>query len=432
MLNNRENFNIKECSFIKAEDFHIEQMKSLWSVCFPDDKESGFTEFYFNECYDKKRAYVAIYKNRVCAMAYAPLIKYRFFNKNFEIPYIQGVATDPAFRNLGIADNLLRFVLADLYNMGVPFGVLKPFNVKFYQKSGWQVFAYLAEVNIKDIPHMENSVNNKNHGKMKIKPITVENYKNFILDISAVFEYMQKKAHNNYPLRSLKDWDLLLRDHFNDGGLVAGIFVENKMLAYTLFSEKYFADTEAICVENSFSGEVFLRETAFTDGFALKFLLENFKSYAEAENKSQLKKIFSGYNIGRNNKNIFKKSVILHLPVNQKLTEKFCSVPFGMLRIINAETLLSALNLKFLPGEKASFVLKDSVIEKNSGLYNLSYENGFCRCEKTAWENSLKNSEIIYPQIDAFLLTSLLVRCYNFYEGEKNSAGRSYFNDYFK
>ena len=429
MFEIEEKLNISDFSFQKAEECHLAEMKILWSLCFPEDLLSGFTDFYFAECYNKNSAYVALYENKVCAMAYAPLMDYRFYNKDFKVPYIQGVATHPDFRNFGIANSLLKYVLYDLYNQGVPFGILKPFNVQFYQKSGWQVFANLAEVNLKTIPHLKNP---KNYKQMEIRLLTKDNYKEHLFDISAVYEYWQQNLNNNYALRSLKDWELLLADHFNDGGLVAGVFVKDRMLAYALFMESLPSNVENIKDTEELLSEVLLRETAFTNGSALQFLLKNFKDYSEKENKSQLKALISHLNLNTEKDNVFKKNVILHLPINQKLTTDFSVIPFGMLRVINVETLLSAMNLKFLPGENLKFLFHDSVIKKSSGLYALSGNDNYCHCEKIYGISQYNGSEIIYPQIDANLLTTLLAQCYNFYGGGKNSIGRSYFNDYFR
>ncbi len=136
--------NVKDFNFIMAAPKFERQMKELWALCFPEDAD-GFADFYFANCYAEKSAYLAVRHGKVCAMLYAPLMKYHMWGVDFTVPYIQGVATAPQYRRLGLANALLAYALNDLHNQGAPFGILKPFRVDFYEKSGWRVFAKLAE-----------------------------------------------------------------------------------------------------------------------------------------------------------------------------------------------------------------------------------------------------------------------------------------------
>ncbi|MGI5824710.1 MAG: GNAT family N-acetyltransferase, partial [Bacillota bacterium] len=155
MQNKQENLTIEDFRFQKAGKRYEEQMRRLWAECFPEDRDSGFIPFFFEQIYDEERTYLALYDNKVCSMVYAPLMKYHFGGVDFTAAYIQGVATVPEFRNLHLANTLLRRALDDLNRQGVPFGILKPFNVGFYEKSGWRVFSRMAEVPLEavDIPN---------------------------------------------------------------------------------------------------------------------------------------------------------------------------------------------------------------------------------------------------------------------------------------
>lgn len=416
--------NIEEFNFLMAEPRYEEQMKALWAQCFPEDAH-GFADFYFDHCYQQESAYLAVRQGKVCAMAYAPLMKYHMWGVDFTVSYIQGVATAPEFRRLGLANALLRHALSHLHNQGVPFGILKPFRVDFYEKSGWRVFAGLAEVtfdggNAREFAEkfaagkqrgifQQICPYNKDESDLAAADLRLRRAAD-IADIdgvdlpglTAIFEGWQQAHRNNYPLRSAADWRLLLMDHFNDGGEIWLVEHEEKPLAYALLMEN--------------EEEIFIREPAAAGRISLEFLLRQLQ-----------------------NKMPPAKKLRLNLPANQCLTDDFRPVPFAMLRVINAETLLSASRLGLAADEERIFSIHDPIIANNNGIFSLSGHDNGSRCHKID-ENTDFAKKI--PEIDVNLLTGLLFKWYNGNIEVKNQEKSqmspwyeidgSYFNEYFR
>ena len=395
-----EKFDINAVALQKAEPKYLQQMKELWAVCFPEDGASGFVDFFFERCYDSQTAYVAVKDGKVLAMAYGPLLSYKLCGKIFQVPYIQGVATDPLFRRQGIANALLAKMLEDFHLQGIPFGILKPFSVDFYHKSGWRVFARLAAVDIKKfLPRIRENQNMADLKDTAVVDIDEKDYLNFLTDFAAVFSYYQENSHNSYPLRSNEDWQLLLADHFNDGGRAAAVLTDGKMLGYMLYMAEH--------------DQIFVRETA----------------YINTNVRDRLWRLFAQGTDNNQTEKQAEPKIICHLPYNQKLTADFAEIPFAMVRIINVETLLSAFDLGLLPQEKAYFRLHDDVIEQNNGSYQLFSRNGISCCHRLAEADGLPK---LCPEINVDLLTGLLSRCYNFNNSKNGLAGCNYFNEYFR
>lgn len=416
--------NIKEFNFLMAKPEYEDQMKTLWAQCFPEDAH-GFVDFYFDHCYQSKSAYLAVRQGKVCAMAYAPLMKYHMWGVNFTVPYIQGVATAPEFRRLGLANALLHHALNHLHNQGVPFGILKPFRVDFYEKSGWRVFAGLAEVTFDGDNRREFAekfVAGQRSGIFRqICPYNNEESDVVAADLhcrrvadivdidgvdlpglTAIFESWQQAHRNNYPLRGTTDWRLLLMDHFNDGGEIWLVEHDGKSLAYALL----MANEE----------EIFIRELAAVGRISLEFLLRQLQEKLPSAKKLRL-----------------------NLPANQCLADDFRPIPFAMLRVINAETLFSASRWGLEAGEERNFSIHDPIIANNNGIFSLSEHDGGSCCHKID-ENTDFAKKI--PEIDVNLLTGLLFKWYNGIIEVKNQGESqmspwyeidgSYFNEYFR
>lgn len=408
---NRENQPPQAADFkiVKGNKKYEEQMKKLWAECFPEDKDSGFIPFFFANLYQREQTYLAVYEDTLCAMVYAPQMKYRFCGVDFTVPYIQGVATDPKFRRLGLANRLLAAALRDLNLQGAPFGILKPFNVDFYAKSGWRLFASLTKMPLSQVKIPQNYL-------QKTQPLIAEiknnkqNIKQYIEDLAAVFEFWQRNSGNAYPLRSHRAWELLLQDHFNDGGRVFGVFYGDKLSAYSLYLEEETAIT--------------LRETAYGSQEALYLLLDFLQNFCGKKQKA-----------------------IMHLPVNSPLlTEsnrrQASTEPFAMLRVINCETLLSALDFGIGKEEMLYLQITDEVIKNNNGIFRLEHHPGGSLCQKEQAENTAKAAPNLPRKIDANWLTEALSECYNCYDfkakkstnrpaEQRQNFGCAYFNEYF-
>ena len=424
-------FKAADFRIIKGEKRYEEQMKNLWAECFPEDKDSGFIPFFFAERYRSEETYLIVYRDKLCAMMYAPRMKYHFCGVDFDVPYIQGVATDPDFRNLGLANRLLAEALNRMNLQGVPFGILKPFNVDFYAKSGWRLFAELSKMPLSAVK-VPGVYLTADCGALaeELQIAEIKNYEDYIEDLAAVFLFWQKTDGNAYALRDHEGWSWLLRDHFNDGGRLFAVFYRGKMLAYGLYLQE--------------DAEITLRETAYSNEEAFYRLLIFLAELCDEP----------------------LDSAVLHLPVNSRLLadcvdkSKISLEPFAMLRVINVETLLSALDLGISSEEAVYLQINDNVVKNNNGVFVLEHHDCGSLCQKAEIEKDVKSNDEktccgiaknLLRKIDVNWLTDALSECYNFKENKaeplkkncsENSpgefsedltdkAGCAYFNEYF-
>jgi predicted acetyltransferase len=69
--------------------------------------------------------------------------------EKFSMGGIAGVATYPEYRRKGYVRSLISHSLERMKNQGMIFSMLHPFNINFYRKYGWEVFAYFDKVYLK-------------------------------------------------------------------------------------------------------------------------------------------------------------------------------------------------------------------------------------------------------------------------------------------
>ena len=355
-------------------------MKALWADCFPEDRESGFIPFYFARRYDADHTYLAYRGETLCAMAHAPRLTYRLAEKNFLVPYIQGVATAPPLRGRHLANRLLAWALRDARQDGLAFGLLKPFNVSFYAKSGWSVFSRLREIPTALLTPPASCPAAGRFLEWQTADPPVE-------ELDRVFRQWIGRNGNAHPLRGPADWRLLLRDHRQDGGRLFLFFTGDKLRGYSLYREE--------------KRQIILRETAAADAAVFWRLLQETTAVSNRERQ---------------------KPLLLQLPERPPffngdcLTEKEAR-PFTMARVIHAPALLRALPL-LPPTEIVS--LKDEVIPENNLILQGDGQKG--------------TNGNFRRQIPTNRLTMLLTEWYNLNKEEtdgKTPRGCAYFNEYF-
>lgn len=366
-------------TFRKGTPAAKDAMKALWADCFPEDREGDFIPFYFARRYDADHTYLAYQGDTLCAMAHAPRLNYLLAGKSFTVPYIQGVATALPWRGRHLANRLLAWALRDARQEGLAFGLLKPFNVDFYAKSGWRVFSRLREIPATQLtPPVTSSANGRFLEWQTADPPLEE--------LNRVFCRWLGGGFYSHPLRGAADWSRLLQDHRQDGGRLFLFFTGNKLQGYSLYREE--------------AQQIILRETAATDPAVFWLLLQ--KTAAVSKREQQ-------------------KPLLLHLPDRFPCFNKNDpggrAEPFAMARVIHAPALLHALPL--LAAED-TVSLTDEVLPENNLILRGDGKN------KTA-SNSCR-------QITANQLTMLLTEWYNL-DNEKTDEqpprGCAYFNEYF-
>ena len=118
--------------------------KQVWDACFPEDGKA-FIDYYFAKRSAPENVLAAFCGNRMVGDLHILKKRVRFFDTVKDIAFIAGVGTVPEFRKHGVAARLLEAVVPFALKNGWSAAMLQPFSFEFYQKFGYEPFAYRQE-----------------------------------------------------------------------------------------------------------------------------------------------------------------------------------------------------------------------------------------------------------------------------------------------
>lgn len=129
----------------------LPQVMELWDYCF-EKKEDPFFQWYFREYCLTHNLIMGGFSeatNRLVNMLH--LNPYRILLRGREevVPYIVGVATDPAARGQELTKGLLRASFRALHDRMSPFALLMPIYAGIYQKYD---FAFCYQKHLYEMP----------------------------------------------------------------------------------------------------------------------------------------------------------------------------------------------------------------------------------------------------------------------------------------
>ena len=122
-------------------DEDAEKIKKLWKICFGDS--DSYIDLFFKTVY-KKELSLAAYENGdiVSFMMSVPKTLVTG-GKKTKGAYFGGVCTSPAYRNRGIASDMIKKAVIEAKERGeVPY--LIPFRCDFYEKLGFSLKSFLC------------------------------------------------------------------------------------------------------------------------------------------------------------------------------------------------------------------------------------------------------------------------------------------------
>lgn len=120
----------------------LDELKKLHIGAFPGDDK--YAEVFFRERFDASHAYFKKVGGKTVSAVYARILETEIFGRVLEIPFLTGVATDPAYRRRGYAAETLSLAEKALAEEGYPFVMLHPFDKSFYEKLGYSVVNGMA------------------------------------------------------------------------------------------------------------------------------------------------------------------------------------------------------------------------------------------------------------------------------------------------
>lgn len=121
----------------KLRDEAEKEIYELWRTCFKDS--ISYTDFYFKYKIPYNEVLTILSKNQIVSMLHLNPYELIVRNQKVQCNYIVGVATDEAFRRLGLMKRLLDEALRTMYDQGMPFTYLMPALKEIYLPFDFQV-----------------------------------------------------------------------------------------------------------------------------------------------------------------------------------------------------------------------------------------------------------------------------------------------------
>jgi len=119
--------------FKVLETKHLPQVEELWDYCF-EKRGTPFFEYYFSEYAGKENVILgAMEGDKLKSMLHLNPFQLSLNGREYEVPYIVGVATSPEARGRHLMGELLRYSLEYLHEKGILFVTLMPIYAGIYQ-----------------------------------------------------------------------------------------------------------------------------------------------------------------------------------------------------------------------------------------------------------------------------------------------------------
>ncbi|MDR3227664.1 MAG: GNAT family N-acetyltransferase [Prevotellaceae bacterium] len=298
--------------------------KKLYKLCFDDSDE--FVNFYFEKRYSEKNNITILQNNVIVAALQAIPYTINVFDKIIDISYLSAICTHPDFRKQGLMKKLLAKTYRQLFADGVYATFLIPADLwlfDVYEKNDYETIFFRSKTQI-------NTCNFDIKNDCKIYEYTAANK-------DETFTYFNKKMNERdcCVQHSFADFEIICQDIYNSNGIILIAECENKIAGISF----------ATRINNDIAITEHFAETAEITNTLLKTISQKTK-----------------------NDNL----LIINLPQKHNIE------PFGMMRIINAEKMLT-LYAATHPKYETTIFVKDDIIPENTGFYTIAN----AQCKKT-------------------------------------------------
>lgn len=301
-----------------------DQVAGLWRLCFDDTDE--FVRLYFDTKY--RSEYTLVYREGSKVLAAVQLLPYdmKCFGSVLKTAYISGASTHPDFRNRGLMGILLKQSFEKMKKEGISFSILIPQELwltDYYRRFGYStIFGTSANHYLLDseIRSLSSYVLTQHDCEIQLKRL---------------FVYFSLKTADRRCaiLHDYVGFEVILKDLYLSGGRLFIASDDDGEITGMAFG--YLDETR-----------VLIREILSDDVATEKELLQSAVAYWHVPEVTCIRPPLS---VG--------------------------SIPAGMLRIIDAENVLSRFAANY-PDKSLSFRLSDTLLPANNGYYVL--KDGIC------------------------------------------------------
>lgn len=320
--------------------YDLSQAQTLWEHSFDDP--SSFVDWYFSQRFSPQQTR-GIFQG-VQLQAMGQLVPYRlaWHGSSLPITYLVGLCTQASLRGQGLATDLLRTMLMELYEEDQCLNLLIPAVPDFYKDRGWShVFFHRLDT-------IAPQTNEAHQGILS--PGSFNDIEQLISWYSRYFSQARV-----FLLRRAQDWKDLLHDHLMDGG---------KLWLYRHSPEKPMG----YLLVRRLPDYLLIREMAFPhaeDGHAALALLR--KEYPQTPIKWQA---WPGQ------------------PVSED-TINSINTPFAMARIVSFPRFIQKIPFNPVLSASFEFRLSDPLLEPNNGYFRLQIHHGRGELENIPPSDSL-------------------------------------------
>ena len=215
-----------DCRIVSTND--LSQVMALWDYCF-EKKDDPFFQWYFQEYCLRHNLILGGFseedghlQNMLHLNPYSILLR----GQEERIPYIVGVATDPADRGHNLTKELLQSAFRLLRKKNCAFALLMPAYAGIYQKYD---FAFCYQKHVYEMP-LEKLVVPVPSGKLRIR-----HYSSYDSELFEDLYLALAEGYNGLPIRTDFQWHKLLAVHQLEKVQAAVVYHVNEPRGYMFY-----------------------------------------------------------------------------------------------------------------------------------------------------------------------------------------------------
>ena len=215
-----------DCRIVSTND--LSQVMALWDYCF-EKKDDPFFQWYFQEYCLRHNLILGGFseedghlQNMLHLNPYSILLR----GQEERIPYIVGVATDPADRGHNLTKELLQSAFRLLRKKNCAFALLMPAYAGIYQKYD---FAFCYQKHVYEMP-LEKLVVPVPSGKLRIR-----HYSSYDSELFEDLYLALAEGYNGLPIRTDFQWHKLLAVHQLEKVRAAVVYHVNEPRGYMFY-----------------------------------------------------------------------------------------------------------------------------------------------------------------------------------------------------
>lgn len=329
----------------RAKKSDRKSIESLWDYCF-EKRGEPFFEWFFNGICNYNDILVGEENGTIACNLHCRPYNLRIRERNFTTDYLVGLATHPAARGKGYAKEIVRASLHLARKNGQAITILMPSDASVYYPMGFGFYTFLWE-------RSATPSDLKKISKRPFKIQTIENSDDW-KTLDSIYKKFTKNF-NGFTNRDEKAWNVRIEGQLQEG-YIAIIHSEKEPCGYIFYA---IIDNNIICSEIAFTNEEG-RKGIYSYMASHLGSVEKCTWYEPISDKA-----YMYWNDGAE-----------HTYINNR------TFPFMMARINDPILAFDGLPCnEFLEG-KLSFIVVDSFINENNGVYMLHAKDGYIHALK--------------------------------------------------